>query len=109
MVRLDLLGEDEYAVLFRAAELGNAAAVELMLDLGFPIEARGDDGGTALHAAAYNGSVEVARLLLARGANLHERDSSWDDNPLGWVFFFQAEDGIRDLYVTGVQTCALPI
>src|SRR5438874_1155416 len=24
-------------------------------------------------------------------------------------FFFQAEDGIRDLYVTGVQTCALPI
>src|SRR5690349_23927267 len=25
------------------------------------------------------------------------------------VFFFQAEDGIRDLYVIGVQTCALPI
>src|SRR6266496_2677496 len=25
------------------------------------------------------------------------------------VLFFQAEDGIRDLYVTGVQTCALPI
>src|SRR2546430_16254092 len=26
-----------------------------------------------------------------------------------WCFFFQAEDGIRDLTVTGVQTCALPI
>ena len=29
-----------------------------------------------------------------------------------WVyyyFFFQAEDGIRDIGVTGVQTCALPI
>ena len=25
------------------------------------------------------------------------------------VFFFQAEDGIRDYDVTGVQTCALPI
>src|SRR5688572_30885126 len=25
------------------------------------------------------------------------------------LFFFQAEDGIRDLTVTGVQTCALPI
>ena len=24
-------------------------------------------------------------------------------------FFFQAEDGIRDIGVTGVQTCALPI
>src|SRR2546422_515386 len=34
--------------------------------------------------------------------------------PLGIVsfcffFFFQAEDGIRDVAVTGVQTCALPI
>src|SRR5207237_1628346 len=27
----------------------------------------------------------------------------------GVVFFFQAEDGIRDSSVTGVQTCALPI
>src|SRR5256885_5003382 len=26
-----------------------------------------------------------------------------------WFFFFQAEDGIRDYKVTGVQTCALPI
>src|SRR2546430_16964466 len=26
-----------------------------------------------------------------------------------FLFFFQAEDGIRDLTVTGVQTCALPI
>src|SRR5690625_7792692 len=25
------------------------------------------------------------------------------------IFFFQAEDGIRDGHVTGVQTCALPI
>src|SRR2546430_10050201 len=28
---------------------------------------------------------------------------------VGVLFFFQAEDGIRDLTVTGVQTCALPI
>src|SRR5207253_4079028 len=28
---------------------------------------------------------------------------------VGLVFFFQAEDGIRDGHVTGVQTCALPI
>src|SRR5690606_40290258 len=26
-----------------------------------------------------------------------------------FFFFFQAEDGIRDFHVTGVQTCALPI
>src|SRR5256885_11517785 len=28
---------------------------------------------------------------------------------VGMFFFFQAEDGIRDYKVTGVQTCALPI
>src|SRR5439155_17968756 len=34
-------------------------------------------------------------------------DTTWP----GWQsgFFFQAEDGIRDGHVTGVQTCALPI
>src|SRR5690349_24347297 len=34
------------------------------------------------------------------------RNASCDER---FYFFFQAEDGIRDLYVTGVQTCALPI
>src|SRR3712207_7301367 len=28
---------------------------------------------------------------------------------MSFFFFFQAEDGIRDIGVTGVQTCALPI
>src|SRR5437763_2857174 len=28
---------------------------------------------------------------------------------IDFLFFFQAEDGIRDTSVTGVQTCALPI
>src|SRR5215813_9735352 len=32
-----------------------------------------------------------------------------DNSVLHLVFFFQAEDGIRDADVTGVQTCALPI
>src|SRR2546430_7274701 len=31
------------------------------------------------------------------------------DSVCVFFFFFQAEDGIRDLTVTGVQTCALPI
>src|SRR5256885_6017516 len=41
-------------------------------------------------------------MLMVEGASRgHGRSSS--------VFFFQAEDGIRDYKVTGVQTCALPI
>src|SRR2546430_8033425 len=46
---------------------------------------------------------------------LHRPDSSMNMvRQRAWagvvtIFFFQAEDGIRDLTVTGVQTCALPI
>src|SRR5690606_41718652 len=38
-------------------------------------------------------------------------DSMTDESTshLFFFFFFQAEDGIRDFHVTGVQTCALPI
>src|SRR2546430_11912406 len=35
--------------------------------------------------------------------------SWWYPCLIDCCFFFQAEDGIRDLTVTGVQTCALPI
>src|SRR5256885_9309493 len=33
----------------------------------------------------------------------------WTSVVRSFFFFFQAEDGIRDYKVTGVQTCALPI
>ena len=56
-----------------------------MLDLGFPLETRGDNGGTALHAAAYNGSTQTVRLLLGRGADIEARDTTWNDTPLGWA------------------------
>src|SRR3712207_7083311 len=40
----------------------------------------------------------------ARQIGVHE-----EVEVIAFVFFFQAEDGIRDIGVTGVQTCALPI
>src|SRR5256886_3674149 len=49
-----------------------------------------------------------ARLRSGSGRG-RERTAPWPTGADGGVFFFQAEDGIRDLTVTGVQTCALPI
>src|SRR3712207_654835 len=46
-------------------------------------------------------------VLVSRETIALER--SLGTNVLLVVFFFQAEDGIRDIGVTGVQTCALPI
>jgi hypothetical protein len=69
-----------------ATETGNTAALALMLDLGFPIDARvGENGGTALHSAAYAGSADTVRLLLDRGADIEARDRSWDSTPLNWA------------------------
>jgi len=82
---LQRLGELEHAALVRAAKSGRGDAVALMLDLGFPIESRGDDGGTALHAAAYAGSTNTVRLLLERGADIEARDTSWNSTPLEWA------------------------
>jgi ankyrin repeat protein len=104
LVRMDQLDDEDRAVLFRAAEAGNAAAVELMLDLGFPIDARGDNGGTALHAAAYNGSAGVVRLLLARGADLQARDTSWDDTALGWALVGSGEQPKHNPHPDWIET-----
>jgi ankyrin repeat protein len=83
----DRLSEaQQAAALVRAAETGHTAALALMLDLGFPVDARGgDDGGTALHAAAYSGSADAVLLLLGRGADLEARDATWDSPPLDWA------------------------
>jgi ankyrin repeat protein len=82
---LGRLTDEERAAIFRAAEHGDTAAVGLMLDLGFPPETRGDNDGTALHAAAYNGSSETVRILLDHGADIEARDTTWNDTPLGWA------------------------
>ena len=73
-------------ILGDAAESGNTPAIALMLDLGFPVDARGgDDGGTALHAAAYSGSAPAVRLLLDRGADIEARDTRWNSTPIEWA------------------------
>src|SRR5256886_5663544 len=46
--------------------------------------------------------ARLKRLAAERGVMLRTDTGVY-------CFFFQAEDGIRDLTVTGVQTCALPI
>src|SRR2546423_69192 len=60
--------------------------------------------GTALE-------TETPRALIERSPRACEvRSGALTHSPLPiFFFFFQAEDGIRDVAVTAVQTCALPI
>ena len=51
--------------------------------------------------------IDWCAVAILRGCMMGDGCRVFDD--FLFFFFFQAEDGIRDDLVTGVQTCALPI
>ena len=65
-----------------AAAGNRLEAVGTMLDLGFDA-ARPDR--TALHQAAFHGHVDMAKLLLEKGADLNSRDASFAATPMQWA------------------------
>jgi GNAT superfamily N-acetyltransferase len=65
-----LLRTSEADVVARAASRGQREAVEILLDLGVPVDARGAAGETALQAT---GDADLAALLVARGADPRKR------------------------------------
>jgi hypothetical protein len=76
-------------------------AVAWLLDHGADINRRAAFGGTRgvtpLHvAAAWEGSPDCARLLLARGADRRVNDAEHDATPAGWAAFFKNEN-IREM------------
>jgi ankyrin repeat protein len=60
------------------------AAVCALLVAGFPIDARGEAGGTALHWACWKGYADVVKILLERGASLTIEDEQFHGTPAGW-------------------------
>jgi hypothetical protein len=105
--------EDERGALVLAAEAGHEPAVSLMLDLGFPIDVRRDDGTatgvTALHAAAYAGSAPVVRVLLDRGADPEALDGRWESPPLDWAVVGSGERPTTDPHPDWLSTVRILI
>jgi hypothetical protein len=84
---LDELSDEDRRVLPDAAWDGNAAAVDLMLSLGFDAAATGHDGGTVLHCAAWQGDaacIETALRHCGVRELLEVRDRVHGSTPLGW-------------------------
>ena len=82
-----LLAPEQHRVISDAAWHGDARAVALMLELGFDPRTPGQDSGTALHCAAWQGSVDtVAQLLRHPDARelVQIRDAHYGATPLGW-------------------------
>ncbi|HEX4252221.1 MAG TPA: ankyrin repeat domain-containing protein [Pseudonocardia sp.] len=78
-----------------AAVRDNAASVRLAAELGWDVSAKAradapgnDEWETALHHAAGEGNVELARLLLDLGADPYVHDHRFDGTPLDWARHF---------------------
>jgi ankyrin repeat protein len=62
--------------LHKAARDNSLTAASSLIDSGADIEAKNDDGYTALQEAAWKNSLDVARLLIERGAKTEGLDLS---------------------------------
>jgi len=60
--------------LIEAASRGDLERVKKLLDRGADIDARGNDGLTPLHCAAFEGHPDVVKLLVEMGADIDARD-----------------------------------
>jgi ankyrin repeat protein len=79
------------ALITWAAACGRPEAVEILAALGFDVNAKGrtdQPWQTALHKAAEDGNLELARTLLRLGADPDLRDHRLGSTPLGWARYF---------------------
>ena len=76
--------------LFAVAEYNRRDAAELLLDLGTSPDIESRDGERALHIAAYHDSVDVANLLIARGATVDPVGRKYGNTPLGGAMHCQS-------------------
>lgn len=81
----DGLTETERRQVAIAARDNRTATVELMLAAGFPVDARGQHGGTPLHWAAFHGNVAMVKAILPHRPPLELRDADFKSTPLGWA------------------------
>lgn len=88
-----------------AAERNDAHAVRLLLLAGWPVDAIGKHGATALHFGAWQGNADLVRETLAHGPSLETRDRDFNMTPLGWAFHGSVHGSNRDRgnYTTVVE------
>ena len=76
-------------VLFRATKENRADVVRLLLDLGMSPNVEDERKQRALHIAGYDDAVDVARLLIERGAEIDMREANWNNTPMDCAVYSQ--------------------
>ena len=68
-------GSLKSSALLSATLYDQVKMAEFLIQNGADVNAKGDDGGTALHAAAFLGQYEIAKLLIQNGADVDARNN----------------------------------
>ncbi len=76
---------EDFDVLVQAAGMNVTAQVQIMAKCGFDLGGFSENGLTALHAAAWHGRPDMARLLLGFHAPVNARDKTYGSSPLAWA------------------------
>jgi ankyrin repeat protein len=84
---VNALSSDDTRRLADAARDENTNAVRLMLWIGWPVDARGQHGATALHWAAFHGNADLVRQILPYAPPMELRDDDFGGTPVGWGIY----------------------
>ena len=79
------LTEEDCASLVHAAQKSDYRTARVMLEAGWPVDGRGQHGGTALHWAAWHGNAGLVELLLRFKASMELKDHQFQGTPLVWA------------------------
>jgi ankyrin repeat protein len=79
------LTADDQRKLASAAESNNTNAARMMLAAGWPLDVRGEHGGTPLHWASWHGNVEMVREILRYQGDVNVKGDDHNMTPLGWA------------------------
>jgi hypothetical protein len=83
----EALSPDQRGLVADAARNNLTVAVRLMLECGWPVDARGQHDATLLHWAGFHGNVEMAREILRFNPPLEATDRDFKGTPLGWTIY----------------------
>jgi ankyrin repeat protein len=90
------LSEADQRKLPNAAQNNNTKAVRLMLEAGWPVDAPGEMGATALHWAGFNGNAEMIREILRFHPALEQKSREYEGTALGWALYGSGNGWHRD-------------
>jgi hypothetical protein len=91
------LTDNDRAALANAAQDHNLKALQMMLAVGWPVDAQqANDGATALHWAAWHGNSAMVTELLRYHPQLELKDSAFGKTPLEWALHGSLHSWCRD-------------